>query len=250
MIQSFTSGNECGCRLLNSNGDRTCWHPNGRLETICAPFPNDPGTPLKTKKADAEEHWEVFLRVGLLINEPPGPGPHKTSRVALYVVFRRLQLIASAERPSESAPLSLQSYQAEPGTASADWSLRAGERGIRFARDVPSGRRPTFQVGLRPPDFGIPQRQLISADLEGRPTVTGPRRALVPRKPSRRIGGFLARNELETHLSGHCLVRGVIKTIQELSGGQEFGGGHVFDLDSQQVDHVLNILFNDPRAFG
>ena len=37
----------------------------------------------RKKKADAAEHPEVFHRVGLLTNEPPG-----TSRVALYSVFR------------------------------------------------------------------------------------------------------------------------------------------------------------------
>jgi hypothetical protein len=35
------------------------------------------------KKADAVEHGEVFDRVGLLVNEPPGNG-----RVALHLVIR------------------------------------------------------------------------------------------------------------------------------------------------------------------
>jgi hypothetical protein len=47
------------------------------------------------------EHPQVFLHVGLLINEPPGPRPHQTSRVALYLVIRRTQLIEFSKRNGE-----------------------------------------------------------------------------------------------------------------------------------------------------
>jgi len=48
--------------------------------------------------------WETpggVSHVGLLMNEPPG-GLNQTSRVALYVVIRRLYFISRAERRSNA----------------------------------------------------------------------------------------------------------------------------------------------------
>jgi hypothetical protein len=53
-----------------------------------------------TKKADVEEHPQVFHHVGLLFNKPPDLSPNSTGRVALYLVIRRLQFINEAERSS------------------------------------------------------------------------------------------------------------------------------------------------------
>jgi len=46
----------------------------------------------QTKKADVEEHPEVFLHVGLLFNELHGAGRNSTGRVAPYLGIRRTQL--------------------------------------------------------------------------------------------------------------------------------------------------------------
>jgi hypothetical protein len=48
---------------------------------------------LNQKKADVLKHPRVFQHVGILTIEPPGHGPNSTSRVALYLVIRRVQLI-------------------------------------------------------------------------------------------------------------------------------------------------------------
>ena len=61
------------------------------------------------KKADVREHPGVFPHVGLLIIEPPGPGLNQTSRVALYLVIRRLRFAADfAKHAFDSSHLSTQ----------------------------------------------------------------------------------------------------------------------------------------------
>ena len=61
--------------------------------------------PAQQKKADVEEYREVSLHVGLLVNEPPGPGLNQTGRVALYLGIRRTQLKRGAAFTQFAGPL-------------------------------------------------------------------------------------------------------------------------------------------------
>ena len=53
-----------------------------------------------TKKADVQEYPQAFLHVGVLINEPPEPGPRPA---AVLFIKASDELNSSARRPTQLA---------------------------------------------------------------------------------------------------------------------------------------------------